>query len=112
MQESLKRLSQQLSKYKHFIKNKHFAAVALTLTAAFPSLQAQAQYVHTNGTKIVDANNNQLYFAGMNLGNWLVWEGYLMMGDYNFRTHDQFFNSLKGSLGGFDQAMAFERQWR
>ncbi|RYZ84756.1 MAG: endoglucanase, partial [Moraxellaceae bacterium] len=71
-----------------------------------------AQYVHTEGTKIVDGTGKPIFFSGMNLGNWLVWEGYLMMGDYNYRTHTQFFNSLKNVLGGFDQAMAFEHQWR
>ncbi|MCV9387649.1 carbohydrate-binding protein [Reichenbachiella ulvae] len=72
-----------------------------------------AQYVHTNGTQIVDENGNDLYFTGMNLGNWLLWEGYLMMGDFNYRTHTQFFNSVKDAFGGdLGQAIEFEHQWR
>ncbi len=97
---------------KTFFKKKMAAAIFASAAAFSISVDVHAQYVHTNGTKIVDANGNQLYMSGMNLGNWLVWEGYLMMGDYNYRTHTQFFNSLKNSLGGFDQAMAFEREWR
>lgn len=106
MLKTIKRLSARLS------TSKRAAAVAVSLAAGFAVPQVHAQYIRTDGTRIVDANNNPIYFVGMNLGNWLVWEGYLMMGDYSFRTHDQFFNSLKSVLGGFDQAMAFERQWR
>ncbi len=74
---------------------------------------ANAQYVHTQGTKIVDGNGKDLYFTGMNLGNWLLWEGYLMMGDFNYRTHTQFFNSAKTAFGGdLAKAMEFEHQWR
>ncbi|MFT7560559.1 MAG: endoglucanase [Flavobacteriales bacterium] len=73
---------------------------------------AQAQYVHTNGTKIVDENGDELFLSGINLGNWLLWEGYLMMGDFNFRTHTQFFNSLSATFGSSDKAAEFEYQWR
>lgn len=74
---------------------------------------AHAQYVHTNGTQIVDGEGNPIYFTGMNLGNWLLWEGYLMMGDFNYRTHTQFLNSLATAFGGnLEQAKEFEHQWR
>lgn len=97
---------------KTLFKKKMAPMLFASVAALCVSSEVHAQYVHTDGTKIVDGNGNQVYMAGMNLGNWLVWEGYLMMGDYNYRTHTQFFNSLKNSLGGFDQAMAFEREWR
>lgn len=72
-----------------------------------------AQYVHTDGTQILDENGDELYFVGMNLGNWLLWEGYLMMGDFNYRTHTQFFNSVKDAFGGdINKALEFEHQWR
>lgn len=76
-------------------------------------LPSQAQFVRTEGTQIVDPKGNPIYFSGMNLGNWLLWEGYLMMGDFNYRTHTQFFNSVKSAFGGdLGQAMEFEHQWR
>lgn len=75
--------------------------------------KSNGQYYHTQGTQIVDGNGNPAYFSGMNLGNWLVWEGYLMMGDFNYRTHSQFFNSVKSAFNGnHGQAMDFQHQWR
>ncbi|VUD40229.1 Endoglucanase C307 [Thalassocella blandensis] len=92
---------------------KHSAlALMFSIAASLAASQTHAQYVHTDGTRIVDGNGNPIFFNGINLGNWLLWEGYLMMGDFNYRTHTQFFNSLKNVLGGFDQAMAFEHEWR
>lgn len=35
-----------------------------------------------------------------------------MMGDFNYRTHTQFFNQLSTALGGSDRAAEFEYQWR
>lgn len=74
---------------------------------------AQAQYVRAQGNQIVDGSGNPIYLRGMNLGNWLLWEGYLMMGDFNYRTHTQFFNGVKDAFGGnLNQAIEFEHQWR
>ncbi|AYA66704.1 hypothetical protein DS731_20270 [Alteromonas sp. RKMC-009] len=73
---------------------------------------AHANFVSTQGNKIVDEQGNELFLSGINLGNWLVWEGYLMMGDFNYRTHTQFFNELAGALGSSDKAAEFEYQWR
>lgn len=90
---------------------KSFVWVLLLLfIVAYP---AKAQYVKTQGNQILDPNGNPIFFKGMNLGNWLLWEGYLMMGDYNYRTHTQFFNSMKSAFGGNQtQALDFEHQWR
>jgi len=74
---------------------------------------ASAQFVHTQGTKLVDGNGNELKLQGINLGNWLLWEGYLMMGDFKYRTHTQFLNSLSAAFGNnMTQAKEFEHQWR
>lgn len=74
---------------------------------------ASAQYFSTRGTQIIDPAGNPVFFNGTNLGNWLVWEGYMMMGDFNYRTHGQFWEGVKNALGG-DAAKAseFERKWR
>ncbi|MEP3482310.1 MAG: cellulase family glycosylhydrolase [Fuerstiella sp.] len=76
---------------------------------AEPSL---LKFVHTEGTKIVDEDGNQLYLNGINLGNWLLWEGYLMMGDFEYRTHTQFLNSLTDVFGSAKKAAEFQHQWR
>lgn len=87
--------------------------VACTAMLALSGAQSvYANFVSTNGTKIVDEQGNELFLSGINLGNWLVWEGYLMMGDFNYRTHTQFFNELSGALGSSDRAAEFEYQWR
>jgi endoglucanase len=49
------------------------AALALLLAA-----QANAQFVHTRGTQIVDKDGRPLLLVGPNLGNWLVFEGYML----------------------------------
>lgn len=91
---------------------KHTVSAVTLMAACFFNAEASAQYVHTNGTKIVDENGAPIYFNGMNLGNWLLWEGYLMMGDYNYRTHTQFLNSLSNTFGDMAKAKEFENQWR
>ena len=85
----------------------------LVLLSTFSTAdRAQAQYVHTDGTQIVDGNGDPIHLNGINLGNWLLWEGYLMMGDFNYRTHTQFLNSLAETFGSMAQAKEFEHQWR
>lgn len=73
---------------------------------------ASPKFVHSEGTRLVDEKGKDLYLKGVNLGNWLVWEGYLMMGDFNFRTHTQFLNSLSKVFGSAQRAAEFEKQWR
>jgi len=70
-------------------------------------------FLKVEGTKIVTQDGDDFYMTGINLGNWLLWEGYLMMGDFNYRTHSQFFDSLKAAFGGdINKALEFEHQWR
>ncbi len=92
---------------------KNLAVLTLILVGAFAASGVQAQFVRAEGTSIVDGDGNPLYLRGMNLGNWLLWEGYLMMGDFNYRTHTQFLESLAQAFGGnMAQAREFEHQWR
>ncbi|UPW20567.1 glycoside hydrolase family 5 protein [Agarivorans sp. TSD2052] len=76
------------------------------------STAAMANFVDTKGTSIVDEHGQTLFLKGINLGNWLLWEGYLMMGDYQYRTHTQLFNSLTTVFGSEAKAREFEHQWR
>ncbi|WP_111977729.1 carbohydrate-binding protein [Algibacillus agarilyticus] len=87
------------------------SAIALALAGGC-SFGALADYVHTDGKNIVDENGDALFLNGINLGNWLLWEGYLMMGDFNYRTHTQFYNSLIETFGSEAKAAEFEHQWR
>tara|TARA_Y100001934_G_scaffold283884_1_gene408885 strand:+ start:3500 stop:4756 length:1257 start_codon:yes stop_codon:yes gene_type:complete len=76
------------------------------------AIQPQASFVATHGTHIIDEHGDPLFFSGINLGNWLLWEGYLMMGDYEYRPHTQFLNELEQAFGSKSQALEFEHQWR
>lgn len=73
---------------------------------------ADTKFVHTKGVQVVDADGDELFLSGINLGNWLLWEGYLMMGDFEYRTHTQFRNSLAEVFGSEAKAAEFEHQWR
>lgn len=109
MKYSIKNV-EQISALSYRIKS--WLSAVLILSGVFFSATSQAQYVHTQGTDIVDENGQPLYFSGINLGNWLLWEGYLMMGDFNYRTHSQFFDSLSAAFGSTAKAAEFEHQWR
>ncbi|GAB3588811.1 glycoside hydrolase family 5 protein [Hymenobacter daeguensis] len=52
----------------------------LLLTATLA--QAQTPLLHADGTKIVDAQNHEVLLQGMNLGGWLLQEGYMMKPGY------------------------------
>lgn len=96
----------------HKIKSWGIAMIMLLLLLC-SHIKSHAQFVRAQGTQIVDPNGNPIFFSGINLGNWLLWEGYLMMGDFNFKTHTQFFNDIKSAFNGnHTQAMEFEHQWR
>ncbi len=96
-----------------FSNSRKLATGFIILSLLSISTNLHAQYLRTQGTKIVDPSGAEIKLRGINLGNWLLWEGYLMMGDFNYRTHTQFLNSLAGAFGGnLNQAKEFEHQWR
>ena len=64
------------------LDNKFINVLIFTfLISVFTSAQ-QPGFVSTNGKEIVDANGNSLLLKGINLGNWLVPEGYM----FHFET--------------------------
>lgn len=99
--------------YRNFKTKTYALMIGLMLSTAVVHNPLHAQYVHTDGTQILDENGNDIYFSGMNLGNWLLWEGYLMMGDFTYRTHSQFLQSVSEAFGNdMAKAKEFEHQWR
>ncbi|MET0535665.1 MAG: cellulase family glycosylhydrolase [Steroidobacter sp.] len=84
-------------------------ALALILGA-----NANAQFVHTRGTQIVDAKGQPLLLVGPNLGNWLVFEGYMLDVDVaGWRTPSGFRAGIKYALGGDEaRTQQFVRKWR
>lgn len=82
------------------------ATSSITVTPAI-----NTPFIHAEGTKIIDSNGEEIFFTGMNLGNWLVWEGYLMMNEFVYQTHTQYLNNLKDAYGE-EKALEFLHEWR
>lgn len=59
------------------IRWQRIANFLLSLIAALATSTASAQFVHTQGTQIVDGSGKPLHLHGINLGNWMVTEGYM-----------------------------------
>ena len=87
-------------------------SILITILAAWVAFSqpVHAQFVKTQGTQIVDEANNPLFISGINLGNWLLWEGYLMVGETRFMTHSQLFDGFKSAFGNdASKAKEFEQ---
>jgi predicted RNA binding protein YcfA (HicA-like mRNA interferase family) len=78
------------------------------------SATAHAQFVHTKGTVIVDREGKPLVPIGPNLGNWLVFEGYMLdIDEPGWSTPTGFRAGIKYALGGDEKRTAeFVRKWR
>jgi hypothetical protein len=64
-------------------------AVAADAPAAGPAPAAGATpagFVHADGLVIKDENNKELRLKGVNLGGWLLWEGWIWGGGYDAET--------------------------
>jgi hypothetical protein len=72
---------------------------------------ASAQYALAKGEQIVDAHGREIHLRGINLGNWLVPEGYM----WQLGGHAQSAREIEGlvtELIGPRRARAFWRTWR
>jgi endoglucanase len=75
------------------------------VSAALLQAPAPAQYVHTNGRQIVDASGKPLLLHGINLGNWMVTEGYMWHfegGPQSEREIEEFVTEMLGPDGAAD----------
>lgn len=88
------------------------APIACVLLAI--SAHAQAQFVHTKAAEIVDRDGKPLLLIGPNLGNWLVFEGYMLdVDEPGWSTPTGFRAGIKQALGGDEKRTAeFVRKWR
>jgi endoglucanase len=60
---------------------------------------ASDRFVHTQGKKLVDAGGGELHLRGINLGNWLVQEGYMFQltkGPQSAREIEELVDELVG----------------
>ncbi len=83
----------------------------LVLLLGCIGLQAQSRFVHRDGKQLVDATGKPLLLRGINLGNWLVNEGYMFRfedGPQSAREIEAYFNELIGP----EEAQKFWHEYR
>nr|WP_320154014.1 carbohydrate-binding protein [uncultured Draconibacterium sp.] len=75
-----------------------FLLLLLALTGVKQAALAQG-YLHVDGKRIVDANNENFILRGIGTGNWLLQEGYMMHTAGVAGTQTQFRNKLTETIG-------------
>jgi hypothetical protein len=87
-------------------------ALGLAVAAAFPRIaSAQSRFVRAKGKELVGPDGDPLRLRGINLGNWLVQEGYMFLldgGPQSAREIEDFTSELIGP----DEAAAFWTSYR
>src|SRR5580700_12338725 len=76
-----------------------FSRTILLAALLAADLPAANRFVHTDGKRIVGPNGEKLLLRGINLGNWLVPEGYMFhfdKGPSSYREITALFNDLVG----------------
>ena len=84
---------------------------AILAASVAVSMAAANRFVHTDGKHIVAPGGEKLLLRGINLGNWLVPEGYMFhfdKGPASYREISALFNDLVGP----DEAARFWKQYR
>src|SRR5579859_2789420 len=90
----------------------HFVALFLFATALVaPARAAHRGFVHTDGPKLVDAQNHPLYLRGINLGNWFETEGYMFHFDHGPQSTREI-EELANELLGPTEAAHFWHEYR
>jgi endoglucanase len=90
---------------------KRFVLILALLSAGFGAIKCSGQFVHTQSDQIVDGRGKPLHLRGINLGNWLLTEGYMWHfdgGPQSEREIEEFVSEMLGP----ERASAFWRQYR
>ena len=85
--------------------------ILTALLFAMSAATANSQYVHTQGKNIVDGQGHALQLHGINLGNWMVTEGYMWKfdgGQQSTREIEEFVSEMLGP----QHAAAFWKTYR
>ncbi len=88
-----------------------FRIAVLACVAAVCLPAAKPRFVHTDGKYIVAPGGEKLLLRGINLGNWLVPEGYMFHFDKGPASYREI-SALLNDLIGPDQAARFWKQYR
>ena len=81
------------------------------MIGGFMPVSAQSRFVHADGKQLAGPDGKPLMLRGINLGNWLVPEGYMFQfegGPQSGREIDALFRDIAGP----DPTDAFWREWR
>src|SRR5882724_1556269 len=84
--------------------------IILLLLAAPSSIYGQARFVSTRGKDLVSTDGKPLLLKGINLGNWLLPEGYM----FKFKTANspQRIQTVINELVGEDEGRRFWKTYR
>lgn len=87
--------------------------LAMLLLVTIQEGFSQRLTVSATGSKILK-DGNPITLRGVNFGNWLLWEGYMMDLDKNgIKSHSQIKAGLKNLLGNSETKVSnFETNWR
>ncbi len=87
--------------------------LAIVLLVTIQESYSQRLTVSATGSKILK-EGNPITLRGVNYGNWLLWEGYMMNLDKNgIKSHSQIRAGLKDLLGNNETKIQnFETNWR
>lgn len=83
----------------------------LVISSLCPAWSHNAQFAHTEGKYIVDASGKRLLLRGINLGNWLVPEGYMLQLDRGAASPREI-ERLLNELVGPEEADKFWSEYR
>jgi endoglucanase len=92
-------------------KSKALGLIILLLNLAAPaSSNGQSRFVTTRGKEVVSADGKPLLLKGINIGNWLLPEGYM----FKFKTANspRLIQTLINQLVGEDEARRFWQTYR
>src|SRR5882724_3223805 len=86
------------------------SGIVVLLLAASPSIYGQARFVTTRGKSLVSTDGKPLLLKGINLGNWLLPEGYM----FKFKTANspRLIRTVINELVGEDEGRRFWKAYR
>ena len=84
-----------------------FAGMAMWLAALLPAPAAANPMWHADGTRVVDGAGTPVRITGFNIGNWLMWEGWMFGG--TLVNGETAMLARIASLLGSDAARGFHR---
>jgi endoglucanase len=91
------------------MSRKFFSAILLLLLSS-PSAHSQNQFVTTHGKQFLTPDGKPLILRGMNLGNWLVPEGYMFK--FKSANSPRLIETVINQLVGEDEARSFWKTYR